>query len=163
MATQMPEKTNGSTAVQKATVARPFSLFARDPFRNFEAMRQMMDSLFDTATFPEIATSEPAINLYEKDGTYTVECAVPGYKKDDIKVEARGDQVLISASYSQEKSEDKNQYHRREIRQGSFSRMIALPQEVDPDQVTAKLEDGMLKITLRPTKAIKSKTIPVTA
>lgn len=127
-------------------------------------MRQMMDSLFESSMFPEFRTElEPAINLYEKEGIYTLECAVPGYKKDDITVEARGDQVMISGSYSQEKSDEKNHYHRREIRQGSFTRTLSLPQEVDPDQVTAKLENGMLKITLHPTKAIKSKTIPVTS
>ncbi|GEM_PF-6281202 len=75
----------------------------RDPFRNFEATRRMMDSLFEGAALPEIDhLSRPAINLYEKDGTYTIECAVPGYKKDEIKVEARSDQVLISGSYSRE-------------------------------------------------------------
>ena len=107
-------------------------------------MRHMMDSLLDSRTFPEFTTElEPAVNLYEKDGTYTLECAVPG-------------------SYSQEKTEDKNQYHRREIQRGSFTRTVSLPQEVDPEQVAAKLENGMLKITLHPTKAIKSKNIPVT-
>ncbi len=48
------------------------------------------------------------------------------------------------------------------MRQGSFTRTVALPQEVDPEQVAAKIENGMLKITLHPTKAIKSKTIPIT-
>lgn len=162
MATQT-ERPNGTPAAQKSNVtARPFSLFARDPFRNFETLRQMMDSLFEGAPLPDIGQmSGPAINLYEKDGTYMIECAVPGYKKDDVKVEARGDQVVISGSYSQEQNEEKNQYHRRELRQGSFTRTVVLPQEVDPDRVTAKLEDGMLKIELHPTKAIKSKTIPV--
>jgi HSP20 family protein len=163
MATQT--ESPDSPTVQKSTLAaRPFSFFARDPFRNFEAMRRMMDSLFEGAALPEIDhLSGPAINLYEKDGTYTIECAVPGYKKDEIKVEARSDQVLISGSYSREEDERHNQYHRRELRQGSFSRTVVLPQEIDPDQVAAKLEDGILKITLRPMKAIKSKTIPVSS
>ena len=164
MTTQTPAKPNGAPATQQPPVAvHPLSLFARDPFRSLEMMRQMMDSFFDSATFPGMrAELEPAVNLYEKDGTYTIECAVPGYKKDDITVEARGDQVTISGSYSQEQNEKKNEYHRRELRQGSFTRTIALPQEVDPEKVVAKLESGMLKITLQPMKAIKSKTIPVT-
>jgi HSP20 family protein len=164
MATQTPEKANGAPALQKTAVAaHPFSLFARDPFRSFDAMRQMMDSLLDSRTFPEFtAELEPAVNLYEKDGTYTLECAVPGYKKDDITVEARGDQVTISGAYSEEKTADQNHYHRREIRKGSFTRTVVLPQEVDPEQVAAKLENGMLKIALHPTKAIKSKTISIT-
>lgn len=47
------------------------------------------------------------------------------------------------------------------MRQRSFSRTVALSQEVDPEQVAAKIQDGMLKITLHPTKAIKPKTVPV--
>jgi len=160
MTTQLPERTNGSSAVQKPAQAP--TLFGREAGRNFEALRQWMDSFFGSPAFPAVAfETEPAVNLYEKDGGYTLECAVPGYKKDDIAVEARGDQVTISGSYSQEKSEEKNQYHRREWRKGSFLRNVLLPQEIDPEQVSAKLENGMLTVSLRPTKVLKSKTIPI--
>ncbi len=163
MTTQITEKTNVAPATPKhAVAARPFSLLAGDPFRSFDAMRQLMDSFFEGRTPPQLGEIEPAINLYEKDGTYTLECALPGYKKEDITVEARGDQVTISGSFSQEKTENKNYYHRHELRQGSFTRTVALPQEVDPDQVAAKLENGMLKVTLHPTITIKSKTVPIT-
>lgn len=141
---------------------RPFSVLARDPFRNFESMRQWMDAMFGDDGGPSLAAAvEPAVNVYEKDGAYIVECALPGYKKDDIKVEARGDQVLITGTYSEEKTEDKNRYHRREMRQGSFARTIDLPQEIDPERVTAKLENGVLQLTLHPTTAVKSKSIPI--
>jgi HSP20 family protein len=164
MATQTPEKTNGAPAIQKtAPAARPLGRFAHDPFWGFEAMREMMESMFGFAGLPEWRGGmEPAVNLYESDGAYTLECAVPGYSKDDITVETRGDRVIISGSYEHEKTDEKKHFTHKEIRQGSFTRMIALPQEVDPEQVSAKLENGMLKVTLHPTKAIKSKTIPVT-
>jgi HSP20 family protein len=164
MATQTPEKSNGAPAVIQPSLAwRPFSLFSRDPFRSIESMRQMMDSLWDTSSLADITTDVgPAMNLYETGGTYTLECALPGYKKDDISVEVRGDQVIVSGSFSQQKADDKNHYHRREIRQGAFSRAVVLPQEVNPDQVAAKLEHGMLRVELHPIKSIKSRTIPVT-
>jgi HSP20 family protein len=164
MATQTPEKTNGAPAIQKtAPAVRSLGRFARDPFWALEAMRDMMESMFGLAGLPEWrGEMEPAVNLYETDGAYTLECAVPGYSKDEITVETRGDQVIISGSYDHEKSDEKKNFTRKEIRQGSFTRMIALPQEVDAEQVSAKLENGMLKVTLHPTKAIESKTIPVT-
>lgn len=164
MTTSTPTKAPDPSTTQPAAPAvRPFSLFTLDPFRNFDSVRHMMDSLLESRAFQEFtANLDPAVNLYEKDGTYTVECAVPGYQKDDLKVEARGHEVTISGSYSQEKSDEKNHYHRRELRQGTFSRLVGLPQEVDPDHVTANLENGVLKVTLHPTNAIKTKTIPVT-
>jgi len=161
MATQMLEKTNGSSAVQKAT-ARPPGAFARDPFGTLATMRQLMDSFFNDTPFPVLgAELEPPVNLYEKDGTYTLECAVPGYKKEDLTVEVRGDRATISGAYSREKNEEKNHYHRHEAVQSSFTRTIALPQQIDPDKVEAKLEHGMLRVTLNPTTSIKHKTIPV--
>jgi HSP20 family protein len=165
MATQTPEKTNGAPAIQKSAVAaRPLGRFALDPFWGFDAMREMIESMFGLAGLPDWrGVMEPAVNLYETDGAYTLECAVPGYSKDDVTVEVRGDQVILSGSYEHEKTDEKKHFTRKEIRQASFTRMIALPQEVDPDQVSAKLENGMLKVKLHPTKAIKSKTIPVTA
>jgi HSP20 family molecular chaperone IbpA len=49
-----------------------------------------------------------------------------------------------------------------EIRQGSFVRTVVLPQEIDTERIAAKLENGLLTIRLRPTKAIESKSVPVT-
>ena len=164
MATQTAEKTNGVPAVQKELPAtRLLRRFAHDPFVGFEMMRDMMDSLLDPMLLPEWRHAlEPAVNLYESDGAYTLECAVPGYGKDDITVEARGDHVVISGSYAHEKTDEKKHFQRKEIRRGSFTRTIGLPEEVDPDRVWAKLENGMLKIQLQPMKPMKSKTITVT-
>jgi HSP20 family protein len=134
-----------------------------DPFATFGAMRRaMMRALLEPGFVPEpIMESAPALDLYEKDGTYRIDCALPGYKKDDIRVEASGDAITIAGSYDREKSEEKANYHRREVRRGSFSRTVALPQEIDPNSITANFEDGMLKLTMQPTKAIKSKTIAI--
>ncbi len=145
--------------------AAPANPLIDDFFGNIAAMRRaMMRSFFDPITLPEMALDTmPAVNLYEKDGTYTLECAVPGYRKEDIKVDASGDVVTIGGSYERENSDEKAHYHRREVRRGSFTRSIALPQEIDPDKVTAKITDGMLTVTLRPSKAVRSKAIPVTA
>jgi len=43
----------------------------------------------------------------------------------------------------------------------SFSRTLTLPSEVDPEEVTATIENGILKIALQPEKSIQRKTIPI--
>ena len=121
MATQTPEKTNGAPVIQKtAPAVRSLGRFARDPFWALEAMRDMMESMFGLAGLPEWrGEMEPAVNLYETDGAYTLECAVPGYSKDEITVETRGDRVIISGSYDHEKTDEKKHFTHKEIRQGS--------------------------------------------
>ena len=128
MTTQTTAKANGVPVVQKELPANRL-LRRFDPFWGFEMMREMMESLFDPmTTLPDWANAlGAAVNLYETDGVYMLECAVPGYAKDDITVEARGDHVVVSGAYSHEKSEVKKHFHRKEIRQGSFTRTIALP------------------------------------
>jgi len=67
------------------------------------------------------------------------------------------------SSYADEKTEEKQNYHRREVKHGSFSRTVGLPHEIDPNQVAASFENGMLKLTLHPTKAVERKKIPISA
>jgi HSP20 family protein len=124
------------------------------------AMVRTFDDLF---SFPILGfESAPALDLYEKDGRYFIDCALPGYKKGDIRVEANDDSVTITGSYEQRKNEDKAHYHHREVRRGSFSRTIALPQSIDRASITAAFENGMLHVTMRPTQTIQeSKTVPI--
>jgi HSP20 family protein len=128
-------------------------LFARDPFRSFEAMRQMTDPMFEAGWPPAAAGFEPAVNLYESDGTYTLECAVPGYGTDDLTVDARADRVTIAGTYSRENGLRCEHYHRMEIQRGSFTRTLVLPEKIDPNRLAAKLEDGLLTIVLRTSTA----------
>jgi len=103
----------------------------------------------------------PALDLYEQNGQYIAEMAVPGYKTSDINVEVNANVLAISGTYSESSDKDGAKYHRREIRRGSFSRSIAMPQELDPSSVTASVERGVLKVTASPVKPMASKKIPV--
>ncbi len=127
-------------------------------------MRRAMDSLLDVMMVPDVKARfgpGPLMDVYEKDGGYVVECAVPGFKKDDVKVEVVGNSLRVTGTVSEEKKEEKLHFHRRELRRETFSRTIDFPQEIDPDKVVATVEDGMLKIALQPTKKIERKSIPI--
>ena len=157
-------KTNGGVK----PMTSPLTEFYLEPLTAFTNMRRMMDSFFDTMTLPQaafgpLAAQPPQTNVYEKDGSYVVECAVPGYTKDGITVEARGNELTISGTCAEDKAEEQKQYRRREIRQGTFSRTIAFPQEIDHDKVVAALENGMLKVIVRAVQPVPSKKIPITA
>lgn len=145
----------------KESVAPP----TPDPFATMREMRRaMFRSFFEP--LPALRFEDelaPAVNIKEQDGTYYLECALPGYKKDDISVELSDDTVTISGTYKEEKKEEQAHYHRRELRQGSFARTVELPEEIDVDKASATFDNGMLKLTLTPSKTSAKKKIPITA
>jgi|GEM_PF-1251270 len=164
MATLTAEKTNGLPV----TYRNPFPmfnsdlLFGEDFFAPLNALRRAMLTPFAAPwVLPEMPTfSMPAVNLYEKDGGYIVEFSVPGYRKDDLTIEVCGNVLTVSGRFENERKDGKK-YHCHELRAGSFSRTVPLPLEIDPEQVTATVENGILKIALQPEKSIQRKTIPI--
>lgn len=128
------------------------------------SMRRAMDSFFDTMFFSEVhfdVATNPPVNLSENDGTYTLECSLPGYRKEDVEVEARGDAITITSSIRREEHEEKRRYHRHEIERRAFARTVALSGETDPDTIKASFQDGLLQVTMRPSKPVASKSIQI--
>lgn len=114
-----------------------------------------LDRFFDT---PEAQL--PAVNVKEDDGGFTVEVAVPGFKKEDFKVELDQD-VLTIASEQEEKHEENNEqgnYVKREFRHRSFKRSFRLPKDVvDGDKIEARYEAGILHLALPKREEVKPK------
>jgi len=94
----------------------------------------------------------PKVDVVDRDGEVVIRAELPGVEKDNLDISLTDDSVTIKASTKQESEEEKGDYHRREISQGSFSRTIALPASVQGDQAKAKFKDGLLELTL-PKKA----------
>ena len=88
-------------------------------------------------------------DIYEKDGNYHIEMDVPGFKKEDISIEASDGYLTIKAeknSENNEEDEDKN-YIRRERSYGAYERSFYLG-DLDQDKVEAEFKDGILKISV---------------
>jgi HSP20 family protein len=126
----------------------------------------LFDEMFDTFLDWQLPTRQFAyaatpLDLYEEDGKYVLEMTVPGFDPKEINVEVSGGTVLVTGEHT-EKTEKKDvRYHRREMRRGSFSRSVTLPQDLDANAVTAKVEKGILKVELTPVKPISPKKIEV--
>lgn len=103
----------------------------------------------------------PAVDLYEKGNALVIEVALAGIdpKKVHIKVE---DNVLSVEGSTERKSEiDEKNYYRKEVRSGSFHRMISLPTSVNGEQAIAEYEKGLLTITLPKKEEQLSKPIDI--
>lgn len=114
----------------------------------------MFDEFFNNEWMPKMKTTEPAINVKEDANAYTMEVAVPGIKKEYCRVNINNDGNLEVAienklEHKEEKNEDKREHYiRREFSYSNYQQTYVLPEEVVKDDVSAKVENGVLTITM---------------
>jgi HSP20 family protein len=136
----------------------------RSPFEELHRMRQQLDRLFEDAATPQQAVGAgvfPLINLTEDKNRYFIRAELPGVKGDDIDIQVTANNLSISGERKIAAEEEGARFHRREREAGSFSRMIGLPGDIDPDKVDAKLENGILTVEVSKAEAAKPKQITV--
>lgn len=104
-------------------------------------------------TYPPVSVSEDENRMY-------VECEIPGVKKDQLELLVLDNKLTISGVRNRDESEDVER-HRSERPVGAFSRVITLPREVDPDTIEARLENGVLEVTLSRSEATRPRKIEV--
>jgi HSP20 family protein len=126
-----------------------------------------MDEMFRNMLRPwraEPTERAPQIKLdvHESDGSYSVKAEVPGVKKEDIDVRIVGNQVTISAEVKKEQEERKEgRLLRSERHYGYASRSFTLACEVDEAKSAAKVQDGILELTLPKKTKSSAKRLPV--
>lgn len=94
-----------------------------------------------------LGVTVPTANISETEKEYQIELAAPGLTKKDFKIESENGMLTISAE-KEEKSASKNGYTRTEYSFNSFSRSFTLPDNSKPENINAKYEDGVLKLTV---------------
>lgn len=102
--------------------------------------------------------SLPAANVSETDKEYKIELAIPGFKKEEVKVSLENEVLVVSAENKTEKEEKNKKFTRREFSYGSFYRSFPLPKVANAERIEAKYEDGLLKLEIpKKEEAIKAK------
>lgn len=141
----------------------------------FEEMDRMFDSLFGRAwprslmqplmpSWPEMPAMHmrmPKVDVIDKDDVVLVRAEVSGVQKEDLEISLGDNTVTIRGCTRYEEKEEKGDYYRSEISRGEFSRTVALPCAVDSNKSTAKLENGMLELTLPKLEKSKRHNIKV--
>ncbi|MCI4668249.1 MAG: Hsp20/alpha crystallin family protein [Bacteroidia bacterium] len=126
----------------------------RNQFGLFPSLNTFLDDFF-TRGFLDIdqiyrVNAIPAANVKEDEHAYTLELAVPGFKKEDFSIEVK-DGYLKIASKLAENNEEKDEqggYKRREFVQRTFARSFQLPDHVDAKAIVANYKSGILALTL---------------
>jgi HSP20 family protein len=93
------------------------------------------------------ASRLPRTNVRETEDAYVFTMEMPGLGKKDVEVTVEGDELTVRGQRTEEK-EDTNGLVRREIRSTRFERTFDLAGAVDPDSIKAKIEEGVLTVTL---------------
>jgi len=86
----------------------------------------------------------PTVDISETDREYRINVEIPGVEKDDIRVDVRDDQLVISGEKNQEHEEDQAGCHRVERAYGTFRRILNLPPDADARSIDAKFRNGVL-------------------
>ena len=111
----------------------------------------VFNDLFDVDLMPKANFTAPAINVKESDKSYTVELAAPGMKKEDFNVHINdeGNLMIKMESKNEKKDEDKTtRYLRREFSYTKFEQTLILPDDVKREEITAKVDNGVLTVEL---------------
>jgi len=122
--------------------------------RETRQLTRLFDDAFDRVFGPvpfdnTVASRSPALDVAESDRAYTVKLEMPGVAKEDVKVSIEGRQVSVQAqTQRQEERKDGERVVYRERSVASFARTFTLPAEVDQAEAGAKLEHGVLTLTL---------------
>lgn len=103
------------------------------------------DFLGGVQHFPQLL---PAVNVRENDRQFLIDIAVPGRKKEDLKVEVDGNIVSISSEAPQQNLSDNSRFARKEFTIGSFKRVFNVPKSVHLEQIAAQYENGILQLAL---------------
>ncbi len=120
------------------------------------SFRSMMEDFWNTENWfrTPLFNGEnlPAVNIKENDKNFEIEVAAPGFEKKDFKVDIAEGVLTISAESKNEIKEDKENYTRREFSFSSFTRSFTLPETAKQENITAKYENGLLRLTLQKSK-----------
>ncbi|MDU1892464.1 MAG: Hsp20/alpha crystallin family protein [Dysgonomonas sp.] len=119
--------------------------------RNGSFFPSIFNSYFNDNLFNNFVEGDlPATNVSETEKAFNIELSVPGFNKEDIKVEIEKNILTISAQ-TEEKKEEKDvneKVLRQEFRKSSFSRRFTIPENIDTESIVASQQDGVLSITL---------------
>jgi HSP20 family protein len=155
-----------------------FELTRWDPFQEMMSLREAMNRLLEESMLPiqaigggletgRLTTREaralgaPALDIQDQADAFMVRASLPGVRPEDVRIEAKGNQVTISGQIREEQETERANYLLRERRFGQFSRTFTLPVEVKTEGAEATFENGILTLRLPKSEQAISRQIPI--
>ena len=135
----------------------------------FSGFDRYLDSFFrDNFLSPSerIYNRHPSVDVRETEKAYIIEAELPGFDEKDISIRMDGSNLTIESRKEEEKNEssseaEDNNYLVRERRMSSFSRSFNLPENADPEGVSASFKNGILSMEINKKAEAQSRVIKI--
>lgn len=124
-------------------------------------MNRLVERWGDGGWTRALATTYPAVNVWEEPDAVFVEAELPGLNLQDLEIYVTGGNQLTLKGERKQHAPEKAVVHRQERGSGSFVRALALPFDVNADKVDARFENGVLLLKLPKSEAAKPRKINV--
>jgi HSP20 family protein len=144
------------------------------PMREMNRLQRRMNRMLDeyfTESLPSIFRESnlpmeeeaylPPCDVSETDQHYVLSFDLPGVKKEEVKIEVKDSQLIVSGQRKHESKETEAGRISHERYFGTFMRSFTLPAEVSATQVEAHFENGVLQIALPKMEITQRKQIPI--
>jgi HSP20 family protein len=119
-------------------------------FENMEHMFGEVNERFGGDLHPTtVETRSPAVDLRDEGDKYVLLADLPGMNKENVAIEITDEFLEISGIREESKEESREGYVWKERGSTRFFRRLPLPDDADPDEVKAKLDDGVLELTIK--------------
>ena len=135
------------------------SLIKWEPFDEFDRLLRDVHPLM-SARNTQVGF-DMAVDLYDDGNSVVAEMNVPGLKAEDIDVEVEDNYLRISGRREEVQEKKEKNHYAKEIRRGSFERVVQLPDVVEQDKVTAEYKDGVLKVAMPKKEKAPDKKVKV--
>lgn len=129
-------------------------MFIPDPYEKLKKARKRLyhdfpDIFGREFDFLTAGARTPLTDLRREKGEMVLSVEMPGLRKEEITVDLHENHIRISGAKKEGKEEKGKGFYRKERLLSSFSRELALPEEVDPSSAKAKYENGVLEIRMK--------------
>jgi HSP20 family protein len=137
------------------------------PRGEFMTLRRAMDRLFDDDVFRPFnwaaSFDGPALPLdvITTADALVVEASLPGIKPEDVEIMIENGTLTITGRTGEQRQAEEGSYLVQEIRRGSFSRSVTLPNGLEPDKAAATFEHGLLKLEIPKAEQMKPRQIRI--
>lgn len=125
-------------------------------------LNRHLDSFYPDTRYHDEKMDMP-LEVRDKETEYDIRAELPGVEKENLEIDMNENYLTISATKSEEKTEEDKCYKKSEFNYGEFSRTVYLPHNVDIEKADANFHNGILKIILPKleNEKEKSKKIPI--